>query len=247
MKLINLALIIPTLNEEHFVGKLLDSVAAQTVLAKEIVVVDAYSKDQTISEIKKRQKKLPQLRILHIPKDTISRQRNLGVKKTTSPHILFLDADMELRDKDSLKKYFKEVLQKRPDIAVAENLPDSNYWKDKIYFKGEDLLFKFSKYFWPVITTRNLYVTRKMFNKVGGFDKEILIAEDQELVHRILKLGGKLAFLKSVVLYTSTRRIEKEGRRKYALKMMLFGLDLLLHGHKKSSVKYEFGQFKQDS
>ncbi len=56
--IIDLAIIIPTLNEEHFIGRLLDSIISQSVMPKELVIVDAYSKDKTIAEIKKRQKKL---------------------------------------------------------------------------------------------------------------------------------------------------------------------------------------------
>lgn len=239
--IIDLAIIIPTLNEEHFIGRLLDSIIAQTVAPKELVVVDAYSKDKTIEEIKKR---LVSLRYFQIPKSTISRQRNFGVRKTTSPHLLFLDADMEFRKEDALERYFQEIQKRKPDVAAATTLPDVNYWKNSIYFKAEDLAFKVMQYFWPVITARNLYIARKMFDLAGGFDEEIAVGEDQELVQRIIKMGGKLIFLKTVKLHTSVRRVEQEGRRKYALKMILFGLNILFRGHKKSRVKYEFGKFK---
>lgn len=242
--IIDLAIIIPTLNEEHFIGRLLDSIIRQTVVPEEVVIVDAYSKDKTIGEIKKRQAKLG-LQYFRIPQSTIAKQRNLGAKKTTSPHLLFLDADMELRGKDDLEKYFKEVMEKKSDVAAAENLPDSASVKNKVYFNAENLLVKFLKYIWPVVTARNLYVRRDMFNKVRGFDSSIAVGEDQELVHRIIKGGGKLTLLKTVKLYTSTRRVEYEGRRRYALKMILFGLDILLRGHKKSRVEYEFGKFKR--
>lgn len=243
--IIDLAIVIPTLNEEYFVGYLLDSIARQSVLPKEIVVVDAYSKDKTISEIKKRQKLFPDLRIFRIPRYTIARQRNFGVKKTSSEQLLFLDADMELKSADTLKKYLAEILQKKCDCAAATNLPNSKYWKDKIFFEVENLLSKVSQIIWPVVTARNLYISRKMFKKIGGFDEQVMVGEDQELVHRIIKNGGKFILLKNVSLYTSTRRIEKEGRKKYASKMILFGLDIMLKGHRKSNVKYEFGNFKR--
>lgn len=243
--IIDLAIVIPTLNEEHFIGRLLDSIIKQSVAPKEIVVVDAFSKDKTIAEIKLRQKKFSNLRYFRVPKSTVSRQRNLGAKYTNCLHLLFLDADMELRDRNSLEKYFTEALKRKPDMAAAQNLPDSDAWKDLIYFKAENLLVEFLKYFWPVITARNLYVTREMFNKVGGFDEEIPVGEDQDLVHRIVKKGGKVILLKAVKLYTSTRRVELEGRRKYALRMILFGLSIFLQGHKKSRIEYEFGKFNK--
>lgn len=243
--LIDLSIIIPTLNEEYFIGRLLDSIIRQSVLPEELVVVDAYSKDKTVQEIKKRQSKLKNLHCFQIAKSTISRQRNFGAKKTTSSHLLFLDADMELREKDLLEKYLKEILERKADVATATTLPDSSYWKDLVYFQVEDIIFKIFKYFWPVIAARNLYVRREVFNKLGGFDEEIAVGEDQELAQRIIKNGGKLVFLKGVKLHTSVRRVEQEGRKKYALKMILFGLNIFLHGHKKSKVEYEFGEFKK--
>ncbi|MBI2330541.1 glycosyltransferase [Candidatus Daviesbacteria bacterium] len=242
---LDLAIIIPTLNEEHFIGRLLDSIIRQTIWPKEIVVVDAMSKDKTISEIKKRQAKIANLKYFKIPKYTIARQRNFGVKKTKSPHLLFLDADMELRGEETLDKYSKEFLRKKPDVAAAPTLPDIKNWKNSVYFKAEDLAFKFSQYFWPVVTARNLYIKRAMFDLVDGFDEEIKVGEDQELVQRIVNAGGKLIFLKTVKLYTSVRRVEYEGRRKYALRMILFALNILLRGPKNSKVKYDFGHFNK--
>lgn len=242
---IHLAIIIPTLNEEKYIGKLLDSIINQTKKPTELVVIDASSKDKTIYEIKKRQTQFPQLRIFKIPKYTVARQRNFGVKETKSPNILFLDADMELRKRDDLERYIAEIEKKKPDAAVSKNLPDSNKWGDKIYFKLEDLTFKITRFLWPVISARNFYVKREVFYKVGGFDEKIKVGEDQELLHRILKNNGKFIFLKDVALYTSIRRVAKEGRIRYALKMILFGLDILLKGHYKSRVEYEFGNFKK--
>lgn len=243
--IVDIAIVIPTLNEEHFIGRLLDSIIEQSVSPKELVVVDACSKDRTIQEIKKRQVISGNLRYFKIPQSTISTQRNFGAKKTVSPRLLFLDADMELRGKETLAKYMEEIIRRKPDVAVARTLPDSNYWKNSVYFKVEDVAFKVSKYFWPVVTARNLYVRRKIFKEVGGFNEEVAVGEDQELAQKIIKKGGKLVFLKGVKLHTSVRRVEQEGRRKYAIKMVLFALNILMHGHKKSKVKYEFGNFKK--
>lgn len=240
---INLSIIIPTLNEGYYIGRLLDSIIKQTVAPKELVVVDAFSKDKTIAEVKKRQKRFSSLQYFRIPRYTISRQRNFGAKKTTAHHLLFLDADMELQEKDALEKYYNEVHVRKPDVAAAKNLPDADYWKNSVYFEAENLLVKLLKYFWPVITARNLYVNRKMFNSVRCFDEEIPVGEDMDLVQRIVKRGGKFVILKTVSLYTSTRRIEQEGRRKYALRMILFGLNIFLRGYKKTKVNYEFGNF----
>src|SRR6478609_8211708 len=108
MKVIDVAIIIPTLNEQDYIGVLLDSLAMQTVKPKEIVIVDASSKDHTASEVKKRMPLFPSLQFFVVPKKTIAWQRNVGVSQTSAPHILFLDADMKLWKKDTLAKIWQK-------------------------------------------------------------------------------------------------------------------------------------------
>lgn len=241
--MINLAVIIPTLNEEHFIGYLLDCLINQSLQPKEIVIVDACSSDKTIDQIKLRQKKLPALKVFQIPKFTIARQRNFGVSKTSAPHLLFLDADTELRDKDVLKKYLAEVKKRGCDLAIATNKPTSTYWKDRLFFKVMDLTFKLAKPFWPMATSINMYVSRTMFNKAGGFDESIAVGEDFEFVYRIVKKGGKFSILSSPKIHTSPRRFKREGRIKFSLKTTRSFLQIVRHGFKNNAIEYEFGHF----
>lgn len=245
-EMIDLAVVIPTLNEEHFIGYLLDSIAHQSVLPKEIVVVDAYSRDKTISEIRKRIKVLPQLQVFRIPRYTISRQRNLGVSKTSAPHLLFLDADSELRGKDVLKRYFQAILKKKPDLAMATNKPSTEHWKDEVYFRAMDLLLKISKPIWPMATCMNMYVKRKTFEKIGGFDESIAVGEDLEIVHRVVKRGGKFSIISDPKVHTSPRRFEREGRIRFLLKSARSFIRIVRHGYRNNPIEYEFGHFTED-
>ena len=115
-RVIDLAIVIPTLNEEKYIGGLLESIARQTIQPAEVVVVDAFSTDKTEEVVSSWKKKIPQLRFYQIPKDTISKQRNYGVKKSKSAKILFLDADTALIGDDTLEKYIQEVEEKHAEL-----------------------------------------------------------------------------------------------------------------------------------
>ncbi len=264
-KVIDLAIVIPTLNEEKYIGKLLDSIAAQSVQPKEIAVVDAFSKDKTESVVKERQKTLPQLKFYQIPKSTISTQRNYGVKKTTAPHILFLDADTFLKDPASLDKYFTEVLDRKPDLAAATNLPVDapkevqnemkesgirkiksafNKAENTAIFVAADVAFKATKPIWPMAMGINLYVRREPFEKLGGFDENLRFAEDHELVQRMCKHDNKFLFLKHPKIYTSTRRMEHEGHFQYVAKMLRSFLHIVTKGYHSNPTEYKYGHFK---
>lgn len=243
MKIIDLAIVIPTLNEEKYIGTLLDSIFEQSVWPKEIVVVDVMSKDKTQQVVEKRQKVLPQLKFIQIPRYSISRQRNLGASQTTSAHILFLDADMKLQDSDCLEKYFKEVQAKSPDIAVAYILPLSSSWIDKTMFFNLKYIIKASKPIWPWAPGMNIYVKRASFNKINGFDEEIRVAEDVDLVQRMVKKGLRFEFLDTPKVHTSVRRFIKEGRRKYLWKLVKGFVSIQRKGFKQAEIDYQFGDW----
>ena len=237
------AIVIPTLNEEKYIGILLDSLAAQTLLPNELLVVDACSKDNTEEQVLKRKKQLPQIKFHQMPKSSIARQRNYGAYNTASNHILFLDADMML-DPEALEKYDQEITKKKPDIAAAINRPLSKHWQDKLLFDGMDLAFKILKPIWPMAQGMNMYISRDALKKYGGFDEEITVGEDHEIVQRMSKKGGKFIYLKEPKVFTSTRRMNKVGYIRFVTMMTFSLIFVVFMGYKKNPIqgKYEFGQ-----
>lgn len=243
-KMIDLSIVIPTLNEEKYIGYLLESIARQTIQPREVVIIDAFSKDKTETEVKKWVKKIPQLKFYQIPKDTISKQRNFGVKKTKSSRILFLDADTALIDDDTLEKYMEEVEKKKADIAVACNYPLSKHWKDKAYFEAANLTTKVGKHIWPMAVGINIFCKRNIFEKLGGFDENIKVGEDIEMVQRFAKKGYLYEVLQEPKIHTSVRRLRKEGRIRFVLMMINSFFASSIFGYKKNPVikEYEFGK-----
>lgn len=245
MQTVDLAIIIPTLNEEKFIGRLLDSIYFQSVHPKEVCIVDAQSEDHTLDEVRIRQKKLPQLKYYRIPKFSIARQRNLGVKKTKSSRILFLDADTALIDPDTLEKYFNEAEKKKANLAVAENYPLSSHWKDKAYFQAANLGTRVGKFVLPAAVGINLYCKRSVFEKLGGFDESIKVGEDIDLVQRFAKSGVLYEILEEPKIYTSVRRLRKEGRIRLVLMMINSFINGHIFGYRKNPIakEYEFGKY----
>lgn len=245
MEKINWAIIIPTWREEHYIGKLLDSLINQTVKLEELIIVDAFSDDKTKAEVEKRQSTLKCLKFLQIPRLTISRQRNFGVSKTTAPNILFLDADVTLKDNDTLEKYVSEVERKHPDIALAQTLPDSSNWVDNVYYSIVFwYFFKLAKQIYPMATGMNLYVRRDSFVESGGFNEKVKVGEDHDLVQRMVQKSKKLIFLNEPKFITSIRRIKKEGKIGYIIKSIRLGFHVARHGFTEDSgVPYEFGEY----
>ena len=88
----DIAVVIPCFNLGRFVVDAVDSVCAQTRPAAEIVVVDDGSTDlytlQAVASLSR-----PSLRVVRAEHRGASSARNLGAGLTSSPYLLFLDAD----------------------------------------------------------------------------------------------------------------------------------------------------------
>lgn len=242
-KIIDLAIVVPTLNEENYIGELLYSIIDQTVSPKELVIIDACSQDRTEEEVKKYMKRIPQLKFYQIPKYSISRQRNFGAKKTTASSILFLDADTVLADRDTLENYFEETKDKNLKLALAPNYPLSDHWKDKFMFQVANVGLKTLRDIYPGAVAINLYIKRSVFDLLGGFDEEVKVGEDFELIRRYAKRKVKYTVLKTAKVYTSVRRLRKEGRIRFVVKLLNSLINVHIHGYRRNPTAkdYEFG------
>ena len=86
-----LTVIIPTLNEERYVGALLSDVASQTRKANEVLVVDAGSTDGTMSVVRR----FPSVKVLE-GTPPVACGRHVGGRSATGDVLIFLDADVRL-------------------------------------------------------------------------------------------------------------------------------------------------------
>ena len=91
------SIIIPTLNEEKFVGKLLLDLTKQKYKNFEVIVVDAYSEDKTLAEVQRFDSALTISKIIKIAGRNVSKQRNKGAQSAKAPYLVFIDADARIR------------------------------------------------------------------------------------------------------------------------------------------------------
>ena len=101
------AIIVPTYNEERNIGQLLESIKAQTV-ACEVAVVDQESTDRTVDIARAHG-----CVVIARPRPAFytppGQSRNYGVAATTAPVLLHLDADMRLPTPDFLARLLRLI------------------------------------------------------------------------------------------------------------------------------------------
>lgn len=234
-----LSIIIPTLNEEKYIRKLLNCLANQTYKNFEVIVVDGNSQDKT-KEIAKKQLIKP--KIINTKKRGVAYQRNLGAKNARYDRLLFLDADITLNN-DFLEKSLKEIKKKGLKLASAGIKPDLKNWYYIVFFNTINQIMRVTQYLSKGGFGACLFIDKTLFKKVGGFNTSLNCVVDHDLIQRASKYS-RLGFLKTRFTH-SVRRFEKHGTKKT---MRLWGKEMfyfLTKGPKTVNKKigYKYGDY----
>lgn len=217
------SVIIPTLNEEAFLPKLLGSLAAQTNKNFEVIVVDGSSKDKTLLEAKKYTNLLPSLQTIVTKNPSLPKQRNLGAKAAKGEWFVFVDAD------SILLPYFIDraavfIKEQTPKLFTTWCRSDNEDPKDAVYTLFNNIYVEATVIFKKPLTPGPLTVICKdAFDEVNGYDEEHAFNEDVDFGLRLYKMGIHIAILRETLYIWSLRRFRKEGTLKvlnqYALSL----------------------------
>ncbi|MFH1582244.1 MAG: glycosyltransferase [bacterium] len=229
-----ISIIIPTYNEEKYLSLLLKSIRKQGVKDYEIIVSDNNSTDRTRKIAKKYGCEIASG---GLP----ARGRNQGAKIAKGDTLLFLDADLVLPI-DFIKKSILEFNKRKLDIASYKIVPKKG---NKIVKRGFDVLYN-----WPAFLSQGflphgamgIMIKRKIFDKIGGFDEKIKIAEDHYFVRQAAEVG-KFGIISSTKIFTSLRRFKKDGYTKTLSKYLAASIYMLSGKPIKSGISYKFGHY----
>jgi GT2 family glycosyltransferase len=112
------SVIICTKDREKDLLECVDSIKAQTLLPKELVIVDAGKENGIKTNLEEKLKKTPlELKYIRTPPG-LTRQRNIGVKNSSGDIVLFFDDDVIL-DKDYLKNILNVYSSSESDGKIG--------------------------------------------------------------------------------------------------------------------------------
>jgi glycosyltransferase involved in cell wall biosynthesis len=169
-----LSFIIPTLNEEQNIGRLIDSIRRHAKgISHEIIVVDNGSLDST-RDIAEHKGAI----VLFEPELNISGLRNAGAEKSTGSIYIFLDGDVELTKEwsEEFPKVLEQLKQHKEMVTGSKcSIPNENNFLEKYWFmslKGETGNY---------INSAHLIIHKDLFDKLHGFDPQLITGEDTDL------------------------------------------------------------------
>jgi glycosyltransferase involved in cell wall biosynthesis len=233
-----LSIVIPAKDEEQDLPILLESIKRQTMQPREIIVADAQSKDQT-REI------ATSFGATVIEGGLVSEGRNKGAEHAKTKLILFLDADVELRDPEFLEKSVGEMIERKLDLATCDVFPLSDRHIDHFLHKAYNVYSRAWGSVFPHAPGFCMFVRKEAHDKINGFDENIPFCEDHDYAQRLGKIGT-FGILKSTKIPVSIRRMDRDGRMNIAIKYLLAELHIAFIGPiRHHRFKYTFGHKQQ--
>lgn len=212
-----LSIIIPVLNEEAIIGKLLKHLIAHLSQkhSVEIIVVDGGSTDDTLnvisnfpitsSAVERSSKSFdcvqPDIVLVHSEKGR-AKQLNFGAKNATGDVLYFLHADA-FPSKDFDQLIIDEV--KKENLAGCFRMQfNSTHW----WLRLASWLTQFS---WRACRggDQSQFITTTLFNAIGGYDEDYIIYEDNILINALYARNEFVVINKKI--QTSARLYKKVG------------------------------------
>ncbi len=199
----DLAVIMPVLNEEKYIGQTLEQLYAQDFPMDrlEVVIADGGSTDRTREIVESFKTRFGSLVLLDNPIKRPSSGRNAGIKNSTAPRIVVIDGHVYLPSKTLLKDSVQTF-----DLTGAACLcrpqpltpPDLNEFEQAVaicrgsglgHKPGSEIYSDFEGEVDP--TSSGAMWTRETFTRVGLFDEDFDACEDVELNYRVYLAGLK--------------------------------------------------------
>lgn len=200
-----IAVIIPTLNEEKYIEKCIQSVINQSLPfdKMDVMVVDGGSKDNTRYIVSGMQKEWGNIRLLDNPGKIQSIAFNIGIANSSAPYIVRLDAHAFYKPYyiEGCIKGLKED-DKRGNVGGQWDIQPQN----TSLWAVTNAILNYSKFGIGGATYRvgakagNVDTVpfgafpRKMIEKIGGMREDLSRGEDNEYNSRIRKAGYDIYF-----------------------------------------------------
>jgi glycosyltransferase involved in cell wall biosynthesis len=229
-----ISVIIPTLNEEPFIGQTIRLLKAALSVPHEIIVTDGHSSDRTV-EIARAAGADRVVEHDGSHRQTIAEGRNAGARAASGEFLVFMDADCSIPGPDY---FFDKVLSHfdRDQKLVALNvairvLPGAETFADwAVYNMFNDYLWFMNNILHAGMGAGEFQMARKSaFDSIGGYNEKLVASEDIDLFSRLSKVG-RVRYEKGLKVYHPGRRAHKIGWPKLLTLWTLNSLSVQFRG-----------------
>lgn len=208
--MLDLSIVIITLNEEACLPRLLKDLKRQTWQGFEIIHVDSQSTDRTVEVSRRLSTEFDFYQVVEMQGRGVSLGRNTGASYAASDKLLFLDADTRLGP-TFLEQAMKELQRRDLEVGIVcmdgQGLPLHH----RFGFALMNFGIRLTSAFFPTAVGACLFSEREIHDEIGGFDERLNLCEDCNYVLKASQapmssvgvLGAKFSF--------DPRRLNQDG------------------------------------
>lgn len=217
--MVTVSVIATVLDEEASVGRLIDSLLAQTRSPDEVVVVDGGSRDRTVEVLKAYVARGAPLRVLLAPGANISQGRNAAIRAAVGEVIASTDAGVRLADRwlEELARPFEEEGGERVDVVsgLFQSDPRSVFELalGATTLPAADEID--ASRFLP--SSRSVAFRKSAWERAGGYPEGLDYCEDVVFDLALKRLGLRCAFAPAALAYFQPRPTPRAFFRQYYL------------------------------
>jgi len=139
--------------------------------------------------------------------------RNAGAARAETDYLLFMDADVELKDPALIRHCVERMKRRRLHCVTTNILCRDGKFVDRFLYAGSNMCQYLSRLHQPFATGMFMMFDRQRFEELGGFNERALYAEDYLLSKKVKR--SRFRIVRGGVL-TTNRRFRKMGRVKTA-------------------------------
>ena len=184
-----ISVVIPTHLRPALLQEAIDSVLAQTLPPREIVVVDD-ADDPDTKEVVARSSRASSNTIRHIANAAggVCHSRNLGASATTGAWIAMLDDD-DTWAPSFLKELSDRLATSGANMAIGGLVRHEGHLEPTLRHQLDDLTSKNVLKQNGSLTGSNFVISRSSYEKIGGFDPTVPVFNDWDFFVRFLDAG----------------------------------------------------------
>lgn len=191
----------PVYNGEKYLRQAIDSILRQTFTDFEFLIINDGSTDSSAALIESYND--PRIRLVHNNTNLkLIETLNKGTKFTSGQYIARMDCD----DISSSERLAKQIafMDAHPEVGVLGTgiyiMGSDGKTRNKVLFPIKHHLLRWGLCFYCPICHPSAFIRKDALVKVGGYDPEMLYAEDYDLWYRLSK-KTKLENLPDILLY----------------------------------------------
>ena len=180
----------------------------------EVLVVDGMSEDETRKIVRQYMQEFPFIKLLDNTRKVTSVAMNIGIESASGDYVIVLSSHSKI-EQNFVKINVNSFRQYNPDCTggVMITLPANHKPLAQCIALAISNPFGVGNAYFRIGTKKPKFVDtvpfgcykRKIFDKIGLFDEELIRNQDDELNARLIKSGGRILLDPEIISYYHAR------------------------------------------